>query len=410
MRGNKEVGHQKITTALMDMPGLQSLSNEYKTKRPLKAISILACITPTPETGAFLITLQALGAKVAACSDNAFAADDDVVAYLTSKQIKIFAKSNMTQVEYFEAMDRAITIIKDDSTIHIADDGCDITRYIAEHKPYLLNKIKIISEQTTCGINHLQNLFADNKLSTPAIDINHCFIKEWFDNSIGIQQSLIHALTTAGISLPGKTISIFGYGYVGRGAAHILKQSGARIAIVETNIMKLMQAEMEGYAPISAAEALQTSDLCLTASGCNNTISKELMDSYAKDKLILGNIGHGTEEYDEAYLKMHTSMPVNQYLEAFTLKGGQNVYSLCQGALVNFLAGGGNMPRVMDITFTLTILVHLDMLNKARLPVGLHMPDKKLEEACAKRSFSHLLPLLYDLTSDQKQYLNQSEK
>ena len=347
MQDSIRIGKQKVDAAAHEMLGLTSLLETYGNTKPLIDVALLVCITPTPETGVFLLTLQGLGAKIAACSDNAFAADDDVVSYVRDQGIAIYAKSNMSKDEYFESMERAISDVKDENVLQIIDDGCDITQYIAEHHSCLFDKTRLITEQTTCGINFLKRLFTDNRVNAPAININHCFTKQWFDNNIGIQQSLIHALTNAGISIPGKSITIFGYGPIGQGAAQALRSSGAKVSIVEPSIIALMQAEMAGYTPISAKKALQISDLCLTATGCIDTISIEMLDAHARSGIMLGNIGHGTSEYPVAYLEeTATKVTLNTHVDTFTLKDGRTIYSLCKGALVNFLAGGGNMARI----------------------------------------------------------------
>lgn len=391
------------------MHGLRSLMSDFGETLPFKGVSFLICVTPTPETGAFLITMQKLGANIAACSDNAFAADDDVVAYLQKIGIAIYARSNMTKSEYFEAMEQAIACVADEDILHIIDDGCDITQYIAEYYPELFKKTRLITEQTTCGVNFLKRLYADKKVGAPAININHCFTKQWFDNNIGIQQSLIHALTNAGISLPGKVITIFGFGPIGQGAAHALRSSGAQVNIVEPSIIALMQAEMAGYRPVSVVDALRLSDICLTATGCVDTISASMIEKYAKDGIILGNIGHGTGEYDVKFLEKNAQkVQLNSFVDVFELGDKRRIHSLCKGALVNFLAGTGNMPKVMSITFTLTALAHLDVIqNKSKLALRINALKRDIEKESAARNFPHLSEMLYPLDDYQIEYLVQ---
>lgn len=410
MSGTISIGQQKVATALLEMPGMESLIHAYD--RPLRGVSMLVCITPTPETGVFLTVLTKLGAKVAACSDNAFASDDDVVAFIESKGMAIFAKANMSQKTYFDSMEKAIAEVKTDEVIQIADDGCDMTQYIAEHHAPLLPKVRVITEQTTCGIHFLKHLYAHNKITVPAVNINHCFTKQWFDNNIGIQQSLIHGLTAAGVSLPGKAITIFGFGPLGQGAAYAMRASGAKVSIVETDIIALMQAELQGYKPISAEAALQTSDICLTATGCIDTIDGAMIEQYARSGLMLGNIGHGTSEYDVLYLGTKAKKStLNPHIDAFTLPDGRIMYSLCKGALVNFLAGGGNMSRIMSLTFSLTVLAHIQAASAPdRLTEGLHSLDKALEYETAEHNFAHLRPLLYKLSDEQREYLKPMTK
>lgn len=409
-KGNVTVGRQKVSAAASDMVGLKSLTESFGATKPLKGISVLVCVTPTPETGVFLLTLHELGAKIAACSDNIFASDDDVVAYIRGQGVSLAASSNMSNDEYFGAMEKAIASVKNDKTVYIVDDGCDSTQYIAQHYPALLDKVKGIVEQTTCGVNFLKRLIDDGKVNVPAIDINHSFTKQWFDNKIGIQQSLIHSLTNARVSLPGKIVTVFGYGPIGQGAAKALRAIGAKVNIVESDIIALMQAEMTGYTPVSAREALQTSDLCITTTGCVDTISADMIKKYAKSGITLGNIGHGREEYAVAYLEqVGKKEVVNEHIDAFTLEDGRVINSLCKGAIVNFLAGTGNMPRVMGITFSLMVLALLEMVkNPENVNIGLNRLSREVELDSARRNFPHLEKLVTRLTLRQEKYLAQN--
>jgi adenosylhomocysteinase len=358
----------------------------------------------------FLLTLQQLGAKLTACSDNAYAADDDVVAYLKQQGMTIFARARMSREEYFTAMEQAIAHVKDDDQLHLAEDGCDITQYMLEHHPEVLKNVTVATEQTTCGVNIFKRLFAADKLAMPVMNINHCFTKQWFDNNIGIQQSLIHGLTSASVSLPGKTVTIFGFGPIGQGAAHAMQASGARVNIVESDIIALMQADMAGYTPVSARHALETSDICLTATGCIDTIPGDMIKKYARSGLMLGNIGHGTKEYDLAYLEVAGKKAMlNEYIDAYTLPDNRVIRSFCQGFLVNFMSGCGNMPRVMSLTFTLTVLAHLQAVTSdGQLTAGLHNLDRAAELDSARRNFPHLTDLLYRLDDYQLEYLVQA--
>jgi S-adenosylhomocysteine hydrolase len=90
------LGKEKIETAAREMAGIRQLVENYASDSPLQSKSLLVCVTPTPQTGVLLMALRDLGAVVAACADNQYASDDDVVSFLKSEGIAIFAKSNMS--------------------------------------------------------------------------------------------------------------------------------------------------------------------------------------------------------------------------------------------------------------------------------------------------------------------------
>jgi adenosylhomocysteinase len=408
--GDHIVGEQKVHMARLQMPGIPNLEQEYSKQRPLEGISFLGCVTPTPQTGVLILTLIALGAKVSWCSDNRFASDDDVVAYLIKCGVRIFAHSNMTEEEYFARMEDAINEVKSDDVIHIIDDGCDITQYLATTYPDLLNRVRALTEQTACGINFLTALYAANKISIPSFNIDGCFFKKWFDNYYGIQESIIHSFAQMGLMIHGKTCAILGYGAIGGGTAKALHSMGAKVMVVECDILKATQAKWDGFIVSSVAQALEMSDICLTASGCFDTISGTLIEQHARPGIYLGNIGHGTKEYDVAFLERKgTCDVINAYIRRYTLPSGKHVYSLCEGALVNFIAGGGNPSSVMSHTFTLTLLAHIEMTSRANTyPKNcISTVPRRIEEHAAALNYPDLVSTKYPLTKNQKSYLNQ---
>jgi len=383
------------------MLGLRAVLDRCADFSEFAGENILGCVTVTPETGVLVLTLAALGANVRWCSDNRFASDDDVVDHLAAEGIPAFARANMTTDEYFASMDRAREFDNDDR-IQVIDDGADITRHIAHNDLSYFRRVRGITEQTTCGVEALHELYRDRLLPVASIDINACFTKKYFDNFHGVQESLVRGLMAAtGMQLAGKSASIFGYGPVGSGAAAILKSIGCRVSIVEANLLKAVQAHFDGFEVVSASHAVQHSLLCVTATGRDGVISADLIDR-AADGVILCNIGHGSAEYDVAHLERQAEpQPVNQFLDMYLLDGDRVIYSCCKGALVNLIAGRGNPPAIMSLTFTLQLLGqrelirHCDRYGDARV----HPLPERLEWECAALNHPDLLANLSNPTN-----------
>jgi adenosylhomocysteinase len=281
----------------------------------------------------------------------------------------------------------------------------DIFRYIVESRPDFLSQITGLLEQTTCGSNALRRLLAQHDLKVRAVDINNAFLKR-FDNRFETQESLLCSLTNTGITIGGKRVAVVGYGVVGEGAAKALRSLGASVAVVEADILKLAQARWEGFIPLTLEEALATSDLVLTATGCAPTITGEMIDANAHSGLILANVGHGREEYDVGWLERHPAELFNCYRRAYRLQDGRRIHSLCEGALVNFIAGPANPSGVMSLTFTLCSLVHIEMAaSEPHKVTGLMAVDESLERLCAELNFPELQAKVYKLSRQQRQYL-----
>lgn len=414
MEFNRELavlGKHKVDNARMNMPGLINLEKKLVNQRPFQGVAILGCVTPTIETGAFVITLRNLGAELSWCSDNQFGSHDDIVAYINSLGISLFGRANMTLKEHHASMEDAINAIPVGTKFHIIDDGGDITKYMIEKRKDILSHVRVISEQTTCGITAIRGFYARGLLEVPVININDCFSKREFDNYYGVQESLVKALMQVTTQIASKRAVIFGYGPVGKGAAVSLRNLGARVAVVEADLLRLLQAHFDGFEAKSLEEALTEADICVTATGCIDVIKGQSIEKL-KDGVILCNIGHGTGEYDVQYLEQHgEKVRVNQYVDAYTLQSRKIVYSLCHGALANIIAGGGNPPRVMSLTFTLHALAHLDFLSD---PVkygkkGLHALPREFDVMNAELNAPQLNERLYQLSPAQKRHLKPDE-
>lgn len=403
-----KLGEQKVLTALIEMPGLTNLVKSFNDQKPLKQKAILGCVTVTPQTAVFMFALRELGAELSWCSDNLFYSDPDVVAYLQDSGFKVFAEPNMPIELYYNYMQLAYEQLKDHPNVLIHDDGCDITKYIAKNYPSFLEKIHGITEQTTCGIVFLTHLYREKKIPCPTIDVAHGYLKR-FDNHFGLQQSLLHGLTVIGISIASKKVTVIGFGSVGEGAAKALKSLGASVSIVEQDITKLARAYFEGFTPCSIEEALSTSDMIFSATGCFLTIPGEKIKQHAKDGLILGNIGHAQEEYDIIWLEQNCQKDIiNQHRTVFTLPDGRAIHSLCEGAIVNFLAGGGNPSRELSLTFTAVALAQIELANSHKSnyeQAQIYPLSEDIERRCGELNFPELVPKLYQLSEQQRHYL-----
>lgn len=404
-------GYQKVHTASLEMPGLRNLSTRLGDAAPLNGTAILGCVIVTPETAFFMFALRRLGAELSWCSDNRFASDPDVIAYLKASDFEVFAEPNMSEELYYDCMKQAYSRFEDHPSVQIHDDGCDITRYLAENDPaFLRERVWGVTEQTTCGITFLTHLYRKRMLPCPSISVAGAYLKK-FDNFFGVQQAITHALTNAGVSIASKKATVIGFGHVGSGAARQLRSLGASVGIVECEITKLARAYFEAFVPRSIEEALADSELILSATGCHMTITGEMIDAHARDGLILGNIGHGLEEIDVEWLQRHGMREeVNPYRAAFTLSDGRVIHSLCEGALVNFVAGQGNPPGELSLTFTATALAQIEFAEsrrqgKSRKKPSIYRLSAQAEELCGELNFPQLLPKLYRLSDEQRRYL-----
>lgn len=403
------LGNAEISMAESEMPGLMTLRAEYSPAKPLQGTRIAGCLHMTIQTAVLIETLMELGAQVRWSSCNIFSTQDQAAAAMVAKGVPIFAWKGESDEEYEWCIAQTL-IFKDGPLNMIIDDGGDLTDFVHDKRPDLLNGIKGISEETTTGIRKLQQRIQKETLGVPAININDSVTKSKFDNLYGCRESLLDGLKRAtDVMIAGKIAVIAGYGDVGKGCAQALSHQGARVLICEIDPICAYQAAMEGYQVVTMEEAAPLGDIFVTATGCYGVIRAEHMQQM-KDQAILCNIGHFDTEIDVHWLEN------NPYIECLTLKpqveryiwkdSGKNLILLAKGRLVNLGCAKGHPSYVMSNSFCNQVLAQIELwTNPQKLPIDIYHLPRKLDEEVARLHLAKLGVHLTELSSEQAYYL-----
>ena len=97
---------------------------------------------------------------------------------------------------------------------------------------------------------------ADGALGFPVVAVNEAQTKHLFDNRYGTGQSTVDGiLRSTNILLAGRHAVVAGYGWVGRGIASRLRGMGSIVAVVEVDPIPAIEALMDGFTVLTAAEA-----------------------------------------------------------------------------------------------------------------------------------------------------------
>ncbi|MFZ7138913.1 MAG: adenosylhomocysteinase, partial [archaeon] len=80
-----------VEWATEHMPVLAQIKSRFEKEKPLKGITIGACLHVTKETAVLALTLKAGGATVALCGSNPLSTQDEVAAYLATQGINVYA-------------------------------------------------------------------------------------------------------------------------------------------------------------------------------------------------------------------------------------------------------------------------------------------------------------------------------
>src|SRR3954462_8827335 len=334
-------GVTRIEWADRQMPVLASIRDRFEREKPLEGHRISACLHVTTETANLARTLKAGGAAVLLCASNPLSTQDDVAAALVAEfGIPVFAIKGEDDRTYYSH----IAAAADHHPQITMDDGADVIGVLHSDRRDQLSEIWGGTEETTTGVIRLRAMEADGMLQFPVVAVNEAQTKHLFDNRYGTGQSTIDGiLRAANILIAGRQAVVAGYGWVGRGIASRMHGMGAHVAIVEVDPVRALEALMDGYEVLPMAKAAQIGDIFCTATGDKSVIRKEHIEQM-KDGAILANTGHFNVEIDIPGLKSLASetREARAFVEEFTMAGGQRIYLIADGRLVNLSAAEGH--------------------------------------------------------------------
>ena len=404
-----EWGRQEMILAEQEMPGLMALREEYGAEQPLKGARIAGSLHMTIQTAVLIETLTALGAEVRWASCNIFSTQDHAAAAIAATGVPVFAWKGETEEEYWWCTDQTLTFADGKGPNMILDDGGDLTKWVHDKYPQLLDDIRGISEETTTGVHHLYQMLKECALKVPAINVNDSVTKSKFDNLYGCRESLADGIKRAtDIMIAGKVAIIAGYGDVGKGCAAAMKGLGARVIVTEIDPICALQAAMEGFEIKKMDDAVAEGDIFVTTTGCKDIIRIDHMEKM-KDGSIVCNIGHFDVEIQVAQLQSYAGIKhveIKPQVDKFTFPDGHSILLLAEGRLVNLGCATGHPSFVMSNSFTNQVLAQMELYNHhEKYEVGVYMLPKHLDEKVAHLHLKKLGVEMDQLSVDQAEYL-----
>ena len=404
-----EWGRKEINLAEAEMPGLMSLREEYKNKKPLMGARIAGCLHMTIQTAVLIETLVDLGASVTWSSCNIFSTQDHAAAAIAKAGIPVYAWKGMNEEEFNWCIEQTLFFGKNKEPLNmILDDGGDLTNMVLDDYPNLVENIKGLSEETTTGVHRLYERVKNDKLPLPAINVNDSVTKSKFDNKYGCQESAVDAVRRAtDIMMAGKRVVVAGYGDVGKGTVASFKGAGSIVTVVEIDPICALQASMDGYEVKKMKSVISNADIVVTATGNKDILKKEHFE-LMKDKTIVCNIGHFDNEIDMMWLNEnygHTKIEIKPQVDLYNLNG-KEIIVLAEGRLVNLGCATGHPSFVMSNSFTNQTLAQIELWNNYKSYENkVYMLPKHLDEKVAKLHLDKLGVELEELSEDQADYI-----
>ncbi|MEA3200935.1 MAG: adenosylhomocysteinase [Thermoplasmata archaeon] len=397
-------GRQRIDWAAAHMPVLALIRKEFEQTKPLKGITIGACLHVTKETAVLMETLQAGGAKVCVCGSNPLSTQDDVAAALAESGVHVYAWRGVNNAEYYEHVD---AVLHNKPTITMDDGGDLVTRLVTVHKE-LIPHVLAGTEETTTGVHRFRSMAAEGVLPYPLVAVNDAMTKHFFDNRYGTGQSTLDGVLRAtSVLIAGKVFVVGGYGWVGKGLASRARGMGARVIVTEVDAVRALEAVMDGYEVAPMKQAIAEADIVVTVTG-NKWILDEAELKAAKDGAILANSGHFDNEINLVALKKMSKgiREVRPNVQEYDITDGRKVYVLGEGRLVNLAAAEGHPPEVMDMSFANQALAAQWLLAHAKsLKKEVYVVPKEQDERVASLKLAAMHVKIDALTAAQRAYL-----
>ena len=440
-----DFGRKEIDIAEHEMPGLMAVRKKYSPLQPLKGVRISGSLHMTIQTAVLIETLKSLGADVRWASCNIFSTQDHAAAAIAKGGTPVFAWKGESLEDYWQCTYNALTWKDGKGPQLIVDDGGDATLLI--HKGYelengsdwvntpsssheeevikaLLKKVYAqnpkhwhgvvaevvgVSEETTTGVHRLYQRHERGELLFPAINVNDSVTKSKFDNLYGCRESLVDGIKRAtDVMVAGKVAVVCGYGDVGKGCVQALKGLGATIWVTEVDPICALQAAMEGYRVVTVEETLGLADIYVTATGNCKIITIEHMQKM-RDQAIVCNIGHFDNEIEVNKLENFPGIKrvnIKPQVDKYMFPGGNSIYLLAEGRLVNLGCATGHPSFVMSNSFTNQTLAQMDLwANRGKYENRVYTLPKKLDEEVARLHLERIGAHLTKLTQEQADYI-----
>ncbi|MBE0423256.1 MAG: adenosylhomocysteinase [Lutibacter sp.] len=404
-----EWGRKEIQLAEAEMPGLMSLREEFKGKKPLKGARIAGCLHMTIQTAVLIETLVELGAEVTWSSCNIFSTQDQAAAAIAAAGVSVYAWKGMNEEEFDWCIEQTLFFGEDKKPLNlILDDGGDLTNMVLDRYPELAAGINGLSEETTTGVHRLYERVKEGTLPMPAINVNDSVTKSKFDNKYGCRESAVDAIRRAtDLMLAGRRVVVCGYGDVGKGTAASFKGAGSIVTVTEIDPICALQAAMDGFEVKKLDTVVGNADIIITTTGNKDIVIARHFEKM-KDKTVVCNIGHFDNEIDMAWLNKnygHTKVEIKPQVDKYTI-GENEILILAEGRLVNLGCATGHPSFVMSNSFTNQTLAQLELWNnKEAYENQVYMLPKHLDEKVARLHLAKIGVELETLREDQAKYI-----
>jgi adenosylhomocysteinase len=308
--------------------------NELGTK------NILLCSHLEPKLAAMGCHLSEIGFNVSAISNLPTSFKKECIEPLKSSGVKVFDNSDYD----FNDSELWLTkILNENNYDFIFDDGVHTSLKKCPQNPE-----RIISEFTQSGINEINKY--KQKLNSTVFNLNSSYTKAVIGNLYGTGISTLSAIQNiTNKSFRGLKVGVVGYGPIGKSVAREFKSLGSQVSILEIDKSKI--DNKKGLEFLEKNKFLSINELIITCTGNKHVINQEDFKNL-KDGVILANVGHYNHEIEIP--RDAKKNEIANYIEQIKL-ADKTSFLLCNGNLVNLMAGKGYPIEVIDYSFAASL-------------------------------------------------------
>ncbi|MBH0009880.1 adenosylhomocysteinase [Salinibacterium sp. SWN1162] len=334
------------------MPLLAEVRERFEQTQPFAGHRIGMAMHLEPKTAVLLETLRAGGAEIVATGNHG-STQDDVAAYLRAQGMTIFGARSDSEHEY----DAHVWSVVESKPDILLDNGAGLVARLVE----LGQTDHVVggTEETTSGRYRLRDELAAH-IRFPIIVIDENPLTVINENKHAAGQSVVESfMRVTNVMVSGRRFVVAGYGWCGRGVAQYLRALGGKVAIVEVDEIKALEAALDGYRVATMFDLAGWGEVFITATGHPQVLATDFFEIVA-DGAMLVNCGHFDWEIDVMALRdlATSSTIIDGAIERIDLPGNRHVTLLADGRMIN-LAGReprGNSIDSMDLGFMLQAL------------------------------------------------------
>lgn len=312
-----------------------------------------------------------------------YSGDEEVIQALRDEGIPVHTPpysdlAATVQAELGKALARCK---KDNLHLMIHEVGGYAIKALHEAYPEDIHLVKGAVEVTKQGVWVAESLPV---LRVPQVNCAQTRLKEIEGKTVGeaVVAALDSILRQLGYAMVGRKALVTGYGWVGAGTAKSLKDRGMQVSVMDTDVLKCVEAAVDGYTLARSPKDIDSPAILIGASG-SRSITPEVIDHLPHRCFIVSGASKD-HEVDLAYLASITqsTQAIHPHVDAHHLKDGRTLFLVNKGYPVNFT--GSSVPdEIVEFLFAELIMLVPELLDQDLAP-GIYPLRPELERIAAE--------------------------